>query len=115
MFGFLLKIAVVAALVVGVLGYIRVKHGSFPKIPTSLSEIQSQIKIPVKLKDIDAGVIAKNLSDALDAVVTHPGKNKGPVVLGVEITNQSLGTLVDVIQKLPPDQVKQLKDAVCKP
>jgi hypothetical protein len=50
----------------------------------------------------------------LDSLVTHPDPNS-PVVLGVKISNDSLSTVVDVIRSLPPDQINQIKSALCTP
>lgn len=121
MFGFLFKVAFIAVLVVGVYGYVSMKRGAMPKIPTSLSEIKSQIKLPVdkqalsSLKSVSPGIVGKTISDTLDALVTHPGRNLGPVVLGVQVTNESLGVITDALLKLKPDQLQQIRNVVCEP
>ncbi len=114
MFGFLFKVAFIAVLVVGVYGYISVKRGSAPKIPTSLAEITSQIKLPV-IPAINPSQAGKMVSDTLDAFVTHSGRNLGPVVLGVQVTNESLGAITDTLLKLKPDQLQQIRNVVCQP
>ncbi len=114
MFGFLFKVAFIAILVVGVYGYVSVKRGSPPKIPTSLAEIKSQIKIPA-IPAINPSLAGKVISDTLDAFVTHPGKNLGPVILGVQVTNESLGVITDTLLKLKPDQLQQIRNVVCEP
>lgn len=101
-------------LVVGVYGYVSMKRGSMPKIPTSLSEIKSQIKIPA-IPAINPSQAGKVISDTLDAFVTHPGRNLGPVVLGVRVTNESLGVITDTLLKLKPDQLQQIRNVVCQP
>ncbi|KKU38166.1 MAG: hypothetical protein UX52_C0010G0018, partial [Candidatus Amesbacteria bacterium GW2011_GWA1_46_35] len=108
------KVAFVAVLVVGVYGYVSMKRGSMPKIPTSLSEIKSQIKIPA-IPAINPSQAGKVISDTLDAFVTHPGRNLGPVVLGVRVTNESLGVITDTLLKLKPDQLQQIRNVVCQP
>ena len=109
MLGFFFKILIVAGLVAGVGWYFTIHGGKIPKI-SKLSDITNKIDY----KKIDTKIIGKQLSLALDSLVTHPDKNS-PIVLGVKITNDSLNTLVDVIQKLPPDQVKELKQLICTP
>ncbi len=114
MFGFLFKVAFIAVLVVGVYGYVSVKRGSMPKIPTSLAEIKSQIKLPT-ISVINPSQAGKAISDTLDAFVTHPGRNLGPVVLGVQVTNESLSVITDALLKLKPDQLQQIRNVVCQP
>ena len=114
MFGFLFKVAFIALLVVGVYGYVSVKRGSMPKIPTSLAEVKDQIKIPA-IPKVDPSQAGKVISDTLDAFVTHPGRNLGPVVLGVQVTNESLGVITDTLLKLKPDQLQQIRNVVCQP
>lgn len=114
MFGFLFKVAFIALLVVGVYGYVSVKRGSMPKIPTSLSEVTSMVQIPA-LPKVSPSEAGKTISDTLDALVTHPGRNLGPVVLGVQVTNESLGVITDALMKLKPDQLQQIRNVVCQP
>ncbi len=119
MFGFLFKLVIVALVVIGLYSVISVRRGVTPKIP-SVSQITSLAKMTFSrqvfsgLKKIDTSSLGGNLSQALDALVTHPGRNS-PVVLGVKITNDSLSTVVDVIQSLPPDQFDQIKTLLCSP
>ena len=119
MFGFLFKIIIVALVVIGLYSVVSVRRGSPPQIP-ALSQITSAAQATFSrqafsgLKNIDTSNLGKNLSQALDSLVTHPDRNS-PVVLGVKITNDSLNTVVDVIQGLPPDQVDQIKNLLCSP
>ncbi|OGD01354.1 hypothetical protein A3E17_04190 [Candidatus Amesbacteria bacterium RIFCSPHIGHO2_12_FULL_48_14] len=119
MFGFLFKIIIVALVVIGLYSVVSVRRGSPPQIP-SLSQITSAAQATFSrqafsgLKNIDTSNLGKNLSQALDSLVTHPDRNS-PVVLGVKITNDSLNTVVNVIQGLPPDQVDQIKNLLCSP
>lgn len=114
MFGFLLRIAVIAALVVGGMGYLKTKNISFTQLP-------SQLKVPTTsdvlsaAKSIDTAKAGKQVSDVLDALVTHPGRNLGPVVLGVQVTNESLGAISDALLKLKPEQLQQIQAILCQP
>jgi len=97
------------------------------KIP-QLTNLTSQLKLP-DIKQINASDAGTRISAALDSLVTHPDKDisaaldslvthpdkDSPVVLGVKITNESIGKLVDVIQGLPPEQVNQIKQVICAP
>jgi len=115
--GFLFRIVLVAAIVVGVLYYVKSNGSKLPNL-ASFSSL-SQVKVPVDqnalktLTNLSASSVTSQVSSVLDSLVTHPDRNS-PVVLGVKITNDSLSTLVDVIGKLPPNQVNQLKAAICK-
>ena len=93
-------------------GYAYIHRGELSRVK-QLSSLTSRLKLP-NLKQIDASQAGQRISEVLDSLVTHPDKNS-PVILGVKITNDSLNTLVDVIAKLPPDQVSQLKQVICAP
>jgi hypothetical protein len=114
MLGFLIKIVMVA-LIVGGVGFTVMKKGipnikdfDFSSLPLNKEALSS-------LKETDTQKLIANVSSMLDSIVTHPGKNAGPVVLGVQVTNDSLNTVVDVLQNLPPEQVDQIRDAFCNP
>ena len=112
--GFLLKILLVAGLVAGLSGLGFIRRGSIPNL-SALPEVFSVDTRSVSdLKNMDVPTLGKRVSQVLDSLVTHPDRNS-PVVLGVKVTNDSLNSLVEVIQKLPPDQVDQLKNVVCSP
>src|SRR3990167_9531793 len=102
MFGFLFKIIIVALVVIGLYSVVSVRRGSPPQIP-SLSQITSAAQATFSLqafsgmKKIDTSNLGKNLSQALESLVTRPDRNSS-VVLGVKITNDSLNPVVDVIQ-----------------
>ncbi len=104
----MLKIAIIAALVGGAGIYVKQKYGSVPNPQTLVSQLKSQAT------SIDVNTLGKNLSSSLDSLVTNTDKNS-PVVLGVKIGNDSLSVIVDVIQKLPPDQINQVKTIICAP
>ncbi len=123
MFGFLFKIIIVVALVAGVGGYLVIKRGGsvadIPKLVANLPKTFSVQNAPklitsLNLKSIDTTNLGGKLSDALDALVTHPDKNS-PVVLGVKVTNDTISTITDVIMKLPNDQLDQIRSIVCQP
>lgn len=109
MFGFLFKVIIMAAVVAGG-GYAYINRDKFPQL-AEIAQLPSRLKLP-DLKQVDASEAGKRISSALDSLVTHPDKNS-PVVLGVKITNESIGKLVDVIQGLPPEQVNQIKQVIC--
>lgn len=108
MFGLLLKVTVIAAVVTTIGGFVYLRRGSLPVIPSLDRWLAMASESAQK---VDFKVLAKNSSDALDSLV-NPDKNS-PVVLGVKITNESLGKVVDVLQGLPPEQFDQLKQAIC--
>lgn len=112
MFGFLLKIVIIAGLVVGGFSYLSQKN---PHLITDLATAKTKIQTGnlSQLKEIDANTVTRNISASLDSIVIH--NNNSPVVLGVKVTNESLNTLVDVIRQLPPDQVEELRAVVCSP
>ena len=103
----------------GVVGYVRVKQGmALPNLPTNLSQAVSLIPIDTKVlgtfKDTaNVSNLAPKISEALDSLVTHPGKNSGPVVLGVKVSNDTIGTITDVLMGLPSEQLSQVKSVVC--
>ncbi len=117
MLGFLFKIGVIAA-VVAVGGYFL-----FIKNPDTLKSVLSskgeldiksilETKVLSSFKNVSAGNLAENVSKGLDSIVTH---NDSPVVLGIKISNDSLNSVIDFIQNLPPDQVNELKQVICAP
>lgn len=110
MFKFLLKLLLVAAVVGGIGGYIYIKKGSLPDL-SAYTHPQSVISEFRKTPLTEWG---NRLSVALDSLVTHPDRNS-PVVLGTKIASDSLNTVVDTIQNLPPDQIKELRQLLCSP
>src|SRR3989344_6527115 len=107
MFGFLLKVVLVAAVVAGVGGVIYMRRGSWPTPESLTADFKNAVTT------VDMGTVTKNLSASLDSLITKPANS--PVVLGIQVTSESLTTIVDVLQKLPPDQVSQIKAALCAP
>lgn len=120
MVGFLLKIFLVVILVGGIGAVVLNKSGRAPAGVPDLATLSSGIQMSLRpgalnsLREVDAATLSRNLSSALDSLVTHPSRNS-PVVLGVKITEESLSTLVEVIEQMPPDQVSQLQAVVCNP
>ncbi len=117
MLGFLFKIGIVAA-VVAVGGYfLFIKNpDTLKSVLSSKSEIDIKSILETKLlssfKNVSAGALAENVSKGLDSIVTH---NDSPVVLGIKISNDSLNSVIDFIQNLPPEQVNELKQVICAP
>ena len=121
MFGFLFKVLIVAAIVVGIVGYVRVKKGnlSLSDLKMDPAKILGQLPIDQSIlgsfRQAKPDQIGSQISSALDSLVTHPGKNAGPVVLGVKVSNDTIGTITDVLMGLPSDQLNQIKSVVCTP
>ena len=92
MLGFLFKLVVLAAF-------------SLPKL-TDIGSVSGS------LKSLDMAGIGRRLSQSLDDLVSHDSHS--PVVLGVQITDTSLDTVVNLIRNLPPDQFNQIKSFVCQ-
>ncbi|TSC88155.1 MAG: hypothetical protein G01um101416_178 [Microgenomates group bacterium Gr01-1014_16] len=90
-------------------GYAYINRDKLPQL-SQLPQLAQFAKLPNI--EINASEAGSRISAALDSIVTHPDKNS-PVVLGVKITNESIGKLVDVIQGLPPEQVKQIQQVIC--
>ena len=115
MIGFLLKILIVTGIVVGVGWFAISKLGGDPKSILSKGPGSLDFKIILApLAKINPKIIGSNISNSLDSIITHPDRNS-PVVLGMKISNDSLDAVIKFIQNLPPDQVEQLKAAMCAP
>lgn len=118
MLGFLFKIAIVAT-VVSVAGYfLFIKNpDTFKKVLSGNIEIDVKsfldTKVLSQIKDTKPQNLLSGISGGLDSLVTH--NNKSPVVLGIKITNDSLNSIIDFIQNMPPEQVDQLKAVICAP
>lgn len=110
MFKFLLKIILVAGLVVVVGGIVASKKGLLPGLLSGYVDPQAL----TKLTKTGISEVGPQLSSALDSLITHPNRNS-PVVLGLKVSNDSLNAVVDLIQRLPPDQISQLKNSICAP
>jgi hypothetical protein len=106
---FIFKILIVALIVVGL--YAVYSYRKTGQLPGPLQAYSSKLNIP-SIPNFKSEDAVKNLSAALDQLVTHSNTNS-PIVLGVKVTNDSLSTLVDVLQKLPTSQLDQLKVAIC--
>lgn len=109
----------VTVMVVGVLWYFGLRKGAL-----SLTDLTNPGQLLSKLP-VDAQILSRftqakpdqlggQISSALDALVTHPDRNS-PVVLGVKVTNESIGAITDVLMGLPPDKLDQIKSVVCTP
>lgn len=115
MIAFLLKVIVLAAVVVGAYGFVVTRTGGEFTLSSVIQGFKGGLDPAAlaDLKNMDVQSAKSRLSQSLDDLVTHA--DSSPVVLGVKITNDSLTTIIDVIQKLPPDQVEQVKSVICAP
>lgn len=117
MFGFLIKLVIVTTVIGGIVGYVAVKTKQSPKevVLSTQSRIESLAK-PEKyqdiIKNIDTKVLLSKVGETLDNIVTNQTKDS-PVVLGLKVTNESLSAITDVLQKLPNDQLQQIRAVVC--
>lgn len=120
MFGFLLKIVIIAGLVGGVGWYVMGKK-SIP-LPKNLSGVQAEnvlSKLPLdkdainNIRGMKPDKVISQVSGLLDSLVTHQSPNGGPIVLGVKVSNDSIGTVVDVLESLPQEQFTQIRNALC--
>src|SRR3989344_7003889 len=117
MFGFLIKLIIVTAVIGGIVGYVAVKTKQSPKevVLSAQSQIENLAK-PEKyqdiIKNIDTKVLLSKVGETLDNIVTNQTKDS-PVVLGLKVTNESLGAITDVLQKLPTEQLQQIITVVC--
>jgi predicted nuclease of predicted toxin-antitoxin system len=105
MFGLLLKLALLSLVVGAVVVTVSVKKDAV-KSYTSPERYQEVVK------NIDTKVVLSKASDFLDNIITH-GNSSSPVVLGLKVTNESLGAITDVLQKLPNDQLDQIRSVMC--
>lgn len=122
MLGFLFKILIVVVLVVVVLTYFGVKTGnlSMSSLPHDLASFnyktlfsgQNFDNIKAQVSGVSKEQLSENLSSSLDSLVTHASKNS-PVVLGVKVTNESVGAVTDALLGLPSDKLDQIKNALC--
>jgi hypothetical protein len=103
MFGLLVKLAVAA--IVGL--------GIFKFAPLSMPPNLDVNNVRESIKNVDISGLGRRLGQSLDSLVTHQAGS--PVVLGIEITNESLKTIGDTLRGLPPDQLQIIKDYVCQP
>lgn len=108
MFGFLFKVVLLAAVVAAIGGVIYLRRGGLPN-PRSFAD-----EVIHAARTADASIVWRNLSSSLDSLVTHPQPNS-PVVLGIEVSNDSLDTVVNALQNLPPEQADQIRSALCSP
>jgi hypothetical protein len=106
MFGFLLKIVLVVAIVVGVIGFTSSRSGSGLNLP-DFGSLKSQAT------QFDVGTITQVLGSQLDQLVTHT--DRSPMVMGIDITNQSLEAMVDTIRSLPEEDLRAVRQLVCEP
>src|ERR1700690_786025 len=98
MFGFLFKILLIAAVVVGVGYLVMAKKGVLPKSLSALPVNQILAQLPLNktailgMKNAKPADMLAAVSSQLDTLVTHQSGGGGPMVLGVKVSNESLGT-----------------------
>lgn len=117
MFGLLLKIVMMVVVVGGLVGFVSIKSNQSPKQLITNAKIQVEnLSKPDAyknlIKNINTADVILKASETLDSLVTHSSKNS-PVVLGVKVTNESLGAITDILQSLPKDQLQQIRNIVC--
>lgn len=117
MFGLLLKIVMMVVVVGGLVGFVSVKSNQSPKqlITNAKLQVENLSKPDAYkniMKNINTADVISKASETLDSLVTHSSKNS-PVVLGVKVTNESLGAITDILQSLPKDQLQQIRNIVC--
>lgn len=105
MFGLLLKLVMISLVVGAVVVTVSVKK-DMVKDYTNPERYQEVVK------NIDTKTVVAKASDFLDNIITH-GNSGSPVVLGLKVTNESLGAITDVLQKLPNEQLDQIRSVVC--
>lgn len=105
MFGLLLKLVIISLVVGAVVVTVSVKK-DMVKDYTNPERYQEVVK------NIDTKTVVAKASDFLDNIITH-GNSGSPVVLGLKVTNESLGAITDVLQKLPNEQLDQIRSVVC--
>ncbi|MEK7503989.1 MAG: hypothetical protein AAB550_00600 [Patescibacteria group bacterium] len=110
MFGLLLKLVLVIAVVGGIVGFVVIKTRQSPK--NIVENYTKPEKYQEAIKNIDTKTVVTKASDFLDNIITH-GNSGSPVVLGLKVTNKSLGAITDVLQKLPNEQLDQIRSVVC--
>ncbi len=122
MFGFLFKVLIVVVIVVGILTFVGVKTGnlSLATLPHDLANLDFKSvlsggmleNIKTQVSSVSGKQLTDNLSSSLDSLVTHANKNS-PIVLGVKVTNESVGAVTDALMNLPSDKLDQIKNALC--
>jgi len=103
---FLFKIGLVAVIVAGI-GFLYLRSNQKEGI-----KLKPQAVLDL-IKQVNYAELGSQLSQSLDSLVTR--STSSPVVLGIEITNDSLKTISNTLQGLPPDQLKVIKEYICQP
>ena len=100
----------VTAVIGGIVGYAAIKMGQSPK--SLVENYAKPEKYQEVVKNVDTKMIVAQASNFLDNIITH-GASNSPMVLGLKVTNESLGAITDVLQKLPNEQLDQIRSVVC--
>jgi hypothetical protein len=117
MLGFLFKLILLLVVVGGAVGYGAVKYKTSPVrlvfgAKTQMDKIFQPQAFESAVRGISTKEIVSQVSTVLDSLVTK-GTSDSPVVLGLKVTNESLNAVTDVLQKLPADQLGQIKNVLC--
>ena len=117
MFGFLIKIVLLIALVGGGIMFLAAKNKQSPMglvlgAKGQVEKIFQPQAFEAAIKGVDTKQVVGQISAVLDSLVTK-GSADSPVVLGLKVSNESLGAVTDVLMKLPNDQLQQIKSVMC--
>lgn len=99
------------------MGYMAVKTKQSPKdvvlgAQNQIENLARPEKYQDIIKNIDTKELLSKVGETLDNIVTNQTKDS-PVVLGLKVTNESLSAVTDVLQKLPTEQLQQIRAVVC--
>ena len=117
MFGFLIKLVLVIAIVGGVVVYGTTKYKTSPVglvmgAKTQVEKIFQPQAFEAAIKGVDTKQVVGQISAVLDSLVTK-GSADSPMVLGLKVTNESLNAVTDVLQRLPTGQLGQMGSVLC--
>lgn len=107
MFGFLLKFIVVVLLVGGIFTF------AYPRISGQTDKISTVSSLVGQVRSLDFKSVSQGFSSQLDQLITHT--DRSPVVMGIDITNQSLEAMVDSLRSLPPAEMEMVRQLICQP
>ena len=105
------------AIVGGIVGFISYKTKQSPMglvlgARGQVEKIFQPQAFEAAIKGVDTKQVVGQLSAVLDSLVTK-GNADSPIVLGLKVTNESLNAVTDVLQKLPTEQLQQIRAVVC--
>lgn len=117
MFGFLIKLVLLIAIVGGVVVYGTTKYKTSPMglvlgAKGQVEKIFQPQAFEAAIKGVDTKQVVGQISAVLDSLVTK-GSADSPMVLGLKVTNESLNAVTDVLQRLPTEQLGQIRSVLC--